>query len=73
MSAVESIRAAIRQLSVEERAEITADLCGWKEDDWDRQMKADGAAGKFASLNQKADVEHQAGETHPLEDILHEP
>jgi hypothetical protein len=55
MSAVESIKAAIEKLSVEERAEITAELCGWTDDDWDRQMKADGAAGKFASLNREAD------------------
>jgi hypothetical protein len=24
-------------LSLEERAEITAELCGWTDDDWDRQ------------------------------------
>jgi hypothetical protein len=73
MSPVESIKAAIQQLSVEERAEIIAELCGWTDDDWDKQMKADAAAGKFASLNQKADFEHKAGETRLLEDILHEP
>ena len=56
MSTVESIRQAIQMLSVEERAEITAELCGWTDDDWDRQMKADGAAGKFASLNREADA-----------------
>jgi hypothetical protein len=36
-------------------------------------MKADGAAGKFASLNREADTTHAAGETRPLDDILHEP
>jgi len=58
MSTVESIRQAIQMLSVEERAEITAELCGWTDDDWDRQMKADGAAGKFAPLNREADTSH---------------
>jgi hypothetical protein len=38
-------------LSVEERAEIAAKLCGWTDDNWDRQMKADAAAGKTQPLN----------------------
>ncbi len=73
MSTVESIRRAIQMLSVAERAEITAELCGWTDDDWDRQMKADGVAGKFASLNLEADTAHAEGKTLPLSDILHEP
>jgi hypothetical protein len=73
MSTVEEIRTAIQMLSLEERAEITAELCGWTDDDWDRQMKADGTAGKFESLNREADASHAAGETRPLNDILHEP
>jgi hypothetical protein len=70
MSTVESIRQAIKTLSVEERAEIIAELCGWTDDDWDRQMKADAAAGKFDSLNRQADAAHARGETRPLHDIL---
>jgi hypothetical protein len=73
MSTVEEIRTAIERLSVEERAQIIAELCGWADDDWDRQMKADAAAGKFASLNGEADAAHAAGQTRPLNDILHEP
>jgi hypothetical protein len=33
-------------------------------------MKADGAAGKFDSLNREADTARAAGETRPLNDIL---
>ena len=73
MSTLEEIKTAIQMLSLEERAEITAELCGWTDDDWDRQMKADGAAGKFEPLNREADAAHTAGETHPLNDILREP
>ncbi|MGD1086875.1 MAG: hypothetical protein ABSA47_19230 [Verrucomicrobiota bacterium] len=73
MSDVETIRAAIKKLSVEERAGIIAELRGWTDDDWDRQMKADGAAGKFASLNREADSAHAGGETRVLDDILREP
>ena len=73
MSTVEEIRTAIERLSLEERAQITAELCGWTDDDWDRQMKLDGAAGKFAALNREADAADVAGQTRPLNDILHEP
>ncbi len=73
MSTVAEIREAINRLSLEERAEITADLCGWAEDDWDRQMQRDAHAGKFSALNRDADAAHAAGQTRPLDDILREP
>ena len=73
MSTVEEIKRAIQGLSLEERAELAAELCGWTDDQWDRQMKADAAAGKFASLNREADAAEAAGQARPLNDILHEP
>ncbi len=73
MSTVEEIRAAIEKLSVEERAQIIAELCGWTDDDWDRQMRADATAGKFLSLNRDADATHAAGQTLSLNDGLREP
>ena len=73
MSTVAEIKMAIGQLSLEERAEIIADLCGWTEDDWDRQMKADAGAGKFTALNHDTDAAHAAGQSLPLDDILREP
>jgi hypothetical protein len=73
MSSVAEIKSAIEGLSVEERAELIADLCGWSDDDWDRQMKADAAIGKFASINREADEAHTSGKTTPLNDILNEP
>lgn len=73
MSTVEEIKTAIRMLSLEERAEIAAELCGWTDDDWDRQMKADGASGKFDTLNREADEAHASGRTRPLDDIIREP
>lgn len=73
MSTVDEIRTAIRKLSLEERAEITAELCGWTDDNWDRQMKADSGAGKFAALNREADAAHAGGQTTPLSEILREP
>jgi hypothetical protein len=59
MRTVKSFKTAIKMLSVEERAELTAELCGWTDDDGDRQMTAGVAAGKFASLNREADADHE--------------
>lgn len=73
MSTVQEIKSAIAQLSLEERAEITAELCGWADDDWDRQMKSDASAGKFDEINREADSAHAAGRTRPLANILREP
>jgi len=72
MNTVEEIRTALGKLSFEERAEIAAELCGWHDDDWDRQMRDDATAGKFDRLNREADDAHAAGQTLPLNDILNE-
>ncbi len=73
MSTVEEIKSAMTKLSIEERAEIISELCGWKDDHWDRQMKADVAAGKFDSLNSDADRSHASAQTVPLDKILEAP
>jgi hypothetical protein len=73
MSTVAEIKSAIGQLSLEERAEIISDLCGWTDDGWDRQMKADAAAGRFTALNSDADAVIAAGQSLSLNDILREP
>ena len=70
MSTVQEIESAIEKLSLEERAGLIAKLCGWSEDDWDRRMKADAAAGKFAKLNEDAGNAYHSGQTKPLDDIL---
>lgn len=59
---VEEIRSAIEKLTPRERAELNALLQNWTEDDWDRQMAADFAAGgKLDKLRQDAQAEAQAG------------
>jgi len=67
MSTVQEIKSAIEHLDMESRAELIADLCGWSDDDWDRQMKADAAAGKFSTLNKEADSASRSGQTQPLD------
>ena len=69
MSTVAEIREAIQKLSLEERVELMAELHGFEDDDWDRQMKADAAAGKFDEMNRRIDAEYQAGLCRPIEDL----
>ena len=73
MSTVQEIKSAISKLSLEEQAELISELCGWTDDDWDRQMKRDAAAGKFDALNRDAVAADASGQTRPLEDILGQP
>ena len=70
MSTVAEIREAIEKLSFEERAALMSELMGFEDDDWDRQMKADAAAGKFDAMNRQT-IEHlNAGRCIPLEEGL---
>ena len=72
MSTVAEIKQALAKLTLEERAEILSELCGWPDDDWDRQMKADAAAGKFNALNRAAEAVHAGGKAEPLDELLSE-
>lgn len=45
MSTVTEIKAAIDQLSLQERCELEALLHPFADDDWDRQMKRDAEPG----------------------------
>jgi hypothetical protein len=72
MSTVAEIFTAIKELSLQERCELEALLHPFEDDDWDRQMKRDAAAGKFDALHREAEAELAAGKTIPLADILRE-
>ena len=58
---VEQIKTAIEQLSFEERAELAAWLHGWKDDDWDEQMKRDVAEGKLDNVLREVEDDIAAG------------
>ena len=73
MSTVAEIWSAIQELSLQERCELEALLHPFADDDWDRQMKRDAAAGKFDGLHRVAEAEYAAGKTIPLTDNLREP
>ena len=72
MSTVAEIYSAIQELSLQERCDLEALLHPFEDDDWDKQMKRDAAAGKFGALHDAAEAEHAAGKTIPLTDILRE-
>ena len=55
MSTVAEIKAAIAQLTLEERAEVARCLHEWEDDAWDKQMQQDLAAGKLDRLLAKVD------------------
>jgi hypothetical protein len=58
---VEQIKAAIEQLSFEQRAELAAWLHGWKDDEWDEQMKRDVAEGKLDDVLHEVEDDIAAG------------
>ena len=67
MSRVEEIKAAIDQLSPEERCELTALLNPVEEDDWERQMKKDAEpGGKLHRLMEAANKECEQGKSLPF-------
>ena len=72
MSTVAEIREAIEKLSLEERVELMIELQGGsgEDDDWDRQMKTDAAAGKFDEMNRETIAHLKAGRWVPLEESL---
>jgi hypothetical protein len=69
MSTVAEIKAAIDRLSLEERCELEALLHPFEDDDWDKQMKRDAAAGKFDKLHREAEAEAKAGKLVDLNTI----
>jgi hypothetical protein len=61
VSTVQEIKAAVEQLSFEQRPELAAWLHGWKDDEWDQQMKHDIAGGKLDNVLREVDGDIRAG------------
>ena len=62
MSTAAEIKAAIDQLSPQERCELEAMLRPWPDDEWDCQMREDAKpGGKLHRLRQQAEAEAKAG------------
>ncbi len=63
---VDQIKTAIEQLSFEERAELAAWLHGWRDDEWDEQMKRDVAAGKLDHILREVEDDIRAGKLREM-------
>lgn len=72
MSTVAEIKEAIAKLSPREYCELMAELHPSTDDEWDKQMKADAAAGKFDEMNRRAEEDFKAGRCDPLERMFEE-
>ena len=67
MSRVEEIKAAIEQLTPEERCELAALLNPVEDDDWDMQMKKDAEPGeKLHRLMEAANKEYEQRKSLPF-------
>jgi hypothetical protein len=60
------IKAAIQQLSFEQRADLAAWLHGWEDDEWDEQMKRDVASGKLDSVLHEVEEDIKAGRVREM-------
>jgi hypothetical protein len=70
MTSLLEIKAAIERLSPREYAELMAMLHRPVDDEWDRQIAADAAAGRLDHLLAEARADMAAGRCRPLEDLL---
>jgi len=66
MSTVAEIQEAIATLPAKERAALRHLLETWEEDDWDRQITADAAAGKLDFMAKQAGQAKRDGTLGPL-------
>ena len=60
------LKAAILQLSFDERAELNRLLYGWEDDAWDKQMAADVDAGRLDEVIARAEADLKAGQYREL-------
>ena len=66
MSTVDEIKAAIQKLSLHERAELAKWFHGWTDDEWDRQMAEDIAAGRLDKLLAAVEQDADAGQLQDM-------
>jgi len=72
MSKIAEIREAIGKLSPEEYCELMAELFPHADDEWDRQMKADAAAGRLDFIDQSVEEAGANGTATSLDAGLEE-
>jgi hypothetical protein len=63
---IQGIKEAVKNLSLEERAEVAACLHTWKDDEWDDEMKRDLAAGKLDKIVAQVDADIAESKTRGM-------
>jgi hypothetical protein len=66
MSTVEEIKAAIEQLTFEQRSELARWMHGWEDDEWDKEIAADAKAGRLDKLLKEVDEDIETGRLRDL-------
>lgn len=73
MTILEEIEEKVARLSREEFFELVRRLRERHNDEWDRQIEEDVAAGRLDFLLEEVDDEVAAGRTKPLDEICGDP
>ena len=60
------IQSAIEQLSFEERAKLAAWFHGWKDDEWDEQMKRDVVDGNLDLVLHEVEDDIKTGQLRDM-------
>ena len=66
MSTVEEIQDAVQKLTIKERDELRLWFKSFEDDNWERQMAEDVAAGRLDHLAKEADEDFEEGRCKPL-------
>ena len=70
MKSLLEIEASIKQLPISDARKLAGWLNEYLDDDWDRQMKADIAAGKLDQLIAKVKSDIKANRVRDLDEVL---
>ena len=70
MSTVTEIESALRGLPVSDAREVAHWLQEYLDQQWDKQMDEDIAAGRLDKLAEQALDHHRAGQVKPLDEVI---
>lgn len=73
MSTVAEIENALQTLPVDDAWKVAGWLQQYLDDQWDRQIDADIAAGKLDKFADQAVADYHAGRVKPLDEIIDQP
>lgn len=72
MSTVAEVENALREMPVPDARAVATWLQDYLDEEWDKQIDADIAAGRLATLWQKAQADIAAGQVKPLDEVIND-